>query len=345
MTEIAIAILNWNGLEYLKKFLPSVIKYSLSETVNIYIIDNGSTDDSIEFIRSNFNNIQIIELDKNYGFAGGYNKGLSQIKADYYFLLNSDVEVTENWIDPLHELLKNNKEIAACQPKILSYSDKNKFEYAGAAGGYIDKFGYPFCQGRIFNVNETDNNQYNEIKAIFWSSGACMLIRADLFQITGGFDDEFFAHMEEIDLCWRLKNMDYKIAYVPESQVYHLGGGTLPKSNPRKTFLNFRNNYFLLFKNLTLINFLKTYIIRIFFDFGSFILFLSELKIKDATAILKAHFIFWISIKVLNKKKKSFSNKIKIRNHKEIYSKSIVMDFYIRSIRSFNELHFNTDTL
>ena len=345
MTEIAIAILNWNGLDFLKKFLPSVINYSSSNGTKIYIIDNGSTDNSVEFIKSNFYNIYIIELFNNYGFAEGYNKGLSQIKANYYLLLNSDVEVTENWLSPLYETLNNNNNIAACQPKILSYQEKNKFEYAGAAGGYIDKFGYPFCQGRIFNINETDKGQYNEKKSIFWATGACMLIKANLFHIAGGFDLDFFAHMEEIDLCWRLKNMGYKIAYVPESKIFHLGGGTLPKSNPKKTYLNFRNNYYLLYKNLPILKFIKTYLIRIIFDFGSLVLFIKELKIKDALVIMKAHFVFWISIKSLCNKKNLFKTKIINRKHAEVYNKSIVLDFYLRKIRSFNKLPIYPDSL
>ncbi len=341
MINVAIAILNWNGVDYLKKFLPSVIKYSLVDGVKIYIIDNASTDSSIEYIKKNYKNIYLIELDKNYGFAKGYNIGLSKIKANYFLLLNSDVEATKDWLIPLIDLLENDKKIVACQPKILSYADKEKFEYAGAAGGYIDKFGYPFCQGRIFNINETDEGQYNEKKSIFWATGACILIKANIFHEAGGFDNSFFAHMEEIDLCWRLKNIGYKIYYVPDSIIYHLGGGTLPKTNPKKTFLNFRNNYFLLYKNLRFFPFLKIYFARILFDFGSFLLFISEFKLKDAIAIIKAHIAFWFSIKKLTKAKRIFSQRIKNRKHAEIYKKSIVIDFYYKKVRSFKNLEFN----
>ena len=247
--KIAIVILNWNGRKMLEQYLPSVLKYSLEEAV-VVVADNGSSDDSLAFLAEHFPDVHTIVLEENFGFAEGYNRALQQVEADYFVLLNSDVEVTENWLKPLVEYMDSHAEVAACQPKLLSWTDKNKFEYAGAAGGFIDRYGYPYCRGRIFDKVEDDEGQYDSPMFVHWATGACLMIRSKDYWQVGGLDGRFFAHQEEIDLCWRLRLMGRKIACLPDSVVYHLGGGTLPKGNPRKTFLNFRNNLTMLYKCL-----------------------------------------------------------------------------------------------
>jgi hypothetical protein len=247
--HIAVVILNWNGRKYLEQFLPPLVQHSRDEA-EIIVADNASSDDSVAFLREHYPSIRIISNPSNEGFSRGYNLALKQVEADYYVLLNSDIEVTPNWIRPVIDLMEKDRSVAACQPKILSFYERTKFEYAGAAGGFIDKYGYPFCRGRIFQSLEEDNGQYNDAIEIFWATGACMFVRADLFHQSGGLDEDFFAHMEEIDLCWRLKNEGYRIMYCPDSTVYHIGGGTLPKISWRKTYFNFRNNFYLLYKNL-----------------------------------------------------------------------------------------------
>lgn len=248
MDKVAIVILNWNGKRMMEKYLPSVLEYSLG--AQVYVADNASTDDSLEWLHIYYNKVKTIVLDQNYGFAEGYNRALRQVEAEYYVLLNSDVEVTHHWLEPLVEYMDTHQEVAACQPKLLSYVDKDKFEYAGAAGGFIDRFGYPFCRGRLFNTVEADNGQYDTKEEVLWATGACLLIRSTDYWKADGLDGRFFAHNEEIDLCWRLRIMGRKIVCLPDSVVYHLGGGTLPKGNPRKTFLNFRNNLTMLYKCL-----------------------------------------------------------------------------------------------
>lgn len=251
MKTVSVVILNYNGKSWLEKFLPNVITHSTYADAEIVVADNASTDDSVAFLKANFPSVRLVINTANNGYAGGYNDALQHIKSDYYVLLNSDVEVTPNWLEHTIQFMEQDELMAACQPKILSYHEKTKFEYAGAAGGFIDKYGYPFCRGRIFDNCETDNGQYNKSGEIFWASGACLFIKSAIFNKAGGLDADFFAHMEEIDLCWRIKNLGYKIGYCAESTVYHVGGGTLNKSNPKKTFLNFRNNRALLHKNLS----------------------------------------------------------------------------------------------
>lgn len=247
--RIAIVILNWNGREMLRQYLPSVIARSGGEA-SVIVADNASTDGSVEFLRSGFPGIRIIRLDRNYGFAGGYNRALRQVEAEYYLLLNSDVEPSERWLEPLVAFMDARPDVAACQPKILSVADPSSFEYAGACGGFIDRYGYPFCRGRVFDTLERDDGQYDDVAEVMWASGACLLIRSADYWRCGGFDERFFAHNEEIDLCWRLNLLGRKVCCVPQSKVCHVGGGTLPKGNPMKTFLNFRNNLTMLYKNL-----------------------------------------------------------------------------------------------
>jgi len=247
--KVAVVILNWNGEAMLRRFLPTVVRYSCDEA-EIWVADNASDDASVQLLREHFPSVRLIQLDKNYGFAEGYNRALAQIEAEYYVLLNSDVEVTHHWLTPLVEYMDAYPDVAACQPKLLSEANRDYFEYAGASGGFIDRYGYPFCRGRIFNTVEEDNGQYDYIIDILWATGACMLIRSADYREVHGLDGRFFAHNEEIDLCWRLRQRGRRIVCIPESEVYHVGGGTLPKSNPMKTFLNFRNNLTMLYKNL-----------------------------------------------------------------------------------------------
>ncbi len=249
MKKVAIVILNWNGEKMLKEYLPSVLRYSRDEAT-VYVADNASTDDSLSLLRQHFPEVKLIVLDKNWGFAEGYNKALSQIEAEYYLLLNSDIEVTHHWLTPMIEYLDSHPDVAACQPKLLSMYDKDSFEYAGASGGFLDFYGYPFCRGRIFDIVEEDNGQYDNLTDVLWATGAALMIRSKDYWDVDGLDGRFFAHNEEIDLCWRLRIKGRRIVCVPESYVYHVGGGTLPKSNPMKTFLNFRNNLTMLYKCL-----------------------------------------------------------------------------------------------
>lgn len=290
--KLAIVILNWNGRSMLAEYLPTVIEYSRNEAV-IYVADNASTDDSMQLIHDKFKGCKTILLDQNYGFAEGYNRALKQIEADYYLLLNSDVEVTHHWLTPLLEFMDAHPEAAACQPKLLSERNKDSFEYAGAAGGYLDKYGYPFCRGRIFNTIEPDSGQYDYNTEILWATGACLLIRSRDYWDAGGLDARFFAHSEEIDLCWRLRLMGRKIYCIPDSRVYHVGGGTLPKSNPMKTFFNFRNNLTMLYKNIPENELRSVMRIRWFLDYLAALqmLFLNR-NIGDCKAIFRARKAF-----------------------------------------------------
>ena len=247
--KIAIVILNWNGRKMLEQYLPSVLEYSRNDAT-VIVADNASTDGSLAFLAEHYPKVETIFLDQNYGFAEGYNRALRQVDAEYYVLLNSDVEVTHHWLEPLVEYMDNHEEVAACQPKLLSFVNRDKFEYAGASGGYIDRYGYPFCRGRLFDTVETDNGQYDYAAPVLWATGACLFIRSKDYWMANGLDGRFFAHNEEIDLCWRLHIMGRQVVCLPDSVVYHLGGGTLPKGNPRKTFLNFRNNLTMLYKCL-----------------------------------------------------------------------------------------------
>ena len=340
MLKTAVVILNWNGKKYLEKFLPTLVKNTQQEETEIIIADNNSTDDSIEFLNEKYPDLRQIIFNKNHGFTGGYNKALEQIDADYFVLLNSDIEVSENWLKPLIELLDSDKNIAACQPKIRSYDRKEYFEYAGAAGGFIDKYGYPFCRGRILESIEKDNDQYNDQKDIFWATGACMVIRADLYKKVGGLDDDFFAHMEEIDLCWRLKDLGYRIIYSPESTVYHVGGGTLPNNSPFKLYLNYRNNLFLLYKNLPKGKLFPILFSRMILDGLSALIFLLKFSFKSFNAVFKAHIHFYKNLKKLRAKRKKLLSEKVVNHHSEIYSKSIVWNHFIKKKNTFTSLDF-----
>ncbi|HPM32881.1 MAG TPA: glycosyltransferase family 2 protein [Chryseolinea sp.] len=296
MSHTAVVILNYNGEKLLQQFLPSVVQNS--GNAEIIVADNGSTDQSLLILSRDFPSVRIITLDENYGFCGGYNRALNQVKADYYVLLNSDVEVTPNWLDSLLNLLDRDNQIAAVQPKILSYHNRNKFEHAGAAGGLIDSLGYPFCRGRIFNSVEEDKGQYNDEVEIFWATGACMIVRSKLYHQFNGLDEDFFAHMEEIDLCWKLHRSGYKIYYSGNSTVYHVGAGTLDYSSPRKTYLNFRNGLSLIFKHLDSGEILYKIPFRILLDWLAAFIFLIKFQPKNTLAVLRAHLDF---IKNLNR--------------------------------------------
>lgn len=332
--KVAVVILNWNGIYYLKKFLPTVFN-STYPNLTIIIGDNGSTDDSINYVQNNFPSIKVIKNKKNYGFAEGYNRILTEIDADYYVLLNSDVEVTEGWIEPIIAAMEKNCAVAAAQPKILSYTQPDTFEYAGAAGGYIDTYGFPFCRGRIFNHLEKDLGQYNNEVSISWASGAAFFIKSHAWKESGGFDSDFFAHMEEIDLCWRLKRMNYIIQYYPFSTVYHVGGGTLQKENPLKTYLNFRNSLIMLQKNLPANQVYQKLFIRACFDFIALLRFYLTGKFKDAFAIHKAHWHFIKSIQSGHKKRKKIALTY---NNDCSYQRSIVWDFFIKKKKQFSQL-------
>jgi GT2 family glycosyltransferase len=331
--HIAVVILNWNGRKYLEQFLPPLIQYSNNEA-EIIVADNASKDDSIAFLETNYPSVRIIRNNANEGFARGYNLALQQVEADYYILLNSDIEVTPDWIRPVINMMENDSSIAACQPKIRSFIDRSKFEYAGAAGGFIDKYGYPFCRGRIFQSIEDDNGQYDDSIEIFWATGACMFVRADLFHKAGGLDEDFFAHMEEIDLCWRLKNLGYKIMYCPQSVVYHIGGGTLPKISWRKTYFNFRNNFYLLYKNLPDELVREVFMKRLFLDGIAALKFLFTAGFKDFWAIYKAHTSFYSTLS----KTKAKRNQLQHAPLHKVYRKNIVFEYFLRSKKKFTDL-------
>jgi GT2 family glycosyltransferase len=339
-SSVAIVILNWNGKKLFDFFLPSVIRHSVQPGTVIYIADNGSTDDSVSYLTHHFPEIKIIILNQNHGFAEGYNQALKQINAKYYILLNSDVEVTSGWIEPCISIMENDTQLAVVQPKILSYNKPQSFEYAGAGGGFIDKYGYPFCRGRILNHTEQDKGQYDQTSSIFWASGACMFIKADKFHEAGGFDGSFWAHMEEIDLCWRLKNKGYKIIYQPESTVFHLGGGTLPYSSPQKIYLNFRNNLFMLYKNLPDDKFYKIIVTRIFLDQVAAVKFFLGFYYSGFKAVIKAHISFLKEVFRLRKKRNILKKQAIVNDHPEIYTESIMWKFFIRRIRKFSDLNF-----
>jgi len=332
--NVAVVILNWNGLKFLKDFLPKVVVTSQG-VADVIVADNASTDNSVAFLRDNFPTVKIIQNPDNGGFAKGYNLALQQIEAKYYILLNSDIEVTDNWIEPVIHLMESDTTIAACQPKILSFQQKNYFEYAGAAGGFIDHLGYPFCRGRIFQSIEEDKGQYDLATEIFWASGACMFLRATCYHEAGGLDNDFFAHMEEIDLCWRLKHLGYKIMYCPDSKVYHVGGGTLPKVSAWKTYLNMRNNSTMLYKNLPREQVYPVFVKRFFLDLAASFKFLIDGGFKDFAAVSRAHFGFYFSYK----KNRIKRDQIQHKHVPHIYRESIVFAHFLKRKKKFSELN------
>lgn len=332
--SVAVVILNYNGKKHLEQFLPSVMATNYLN-LQIIVADNGSTDDSIEFVQRNFPHIKILDHHLNEGFAGGYNWALKRVEADYYVLLNSDVQVTNDWVTPVIELMEKDKKIAAAQPKMLAFNDPDSFEYAGAAGGWIDKLGYPFSRGRVFDICETDEGQYNHCEPIFWASGAAMFVRASVFHEMNGFDPYFFAHQEEIDLCWRMQLAGYTIMACPDSAVYHVGGGTLPRGG-RKVFLNFRNNLIMLAKNLPFGELLWKLPLRFFLDAVSAWKGLLTGDIYFFTAIMKAHFAFvwwflsrYAGIKKVGKPMQTLNG---------VYGGSVVWNYFVENKKRFLEI-------
>ena len=339
--KVAVVILNYNGKKFLEEFLPNVIANCDPVLAEVIVADNASTDDSVDYMKTHFPDIRLIENGSNDGFATGYNLALRQVEAQYYVLLNSDIEVAPHWIEPIIKMMDADPSIAACQPKILSYYHKEQFEYAGASGGFIDKYGYPFCRGRVFQNMENDDHQYDDPLEVFWATGACMFVHADLYHQVGGLDDSFFAHMEEIDLCWRLKNAGYKVYCCPQSRVYHIGGGTLPKNSPRKTYLNFRNNLSLLVKNLPEKRVKRTILYRILLDWVAAFKFLLEGCPKDFQMVFKAHRDFYKRLKALREYRKgSEHNMVSC-----IYWKNIVFDSVLRGKKKFSDLKKSDFTL
>ncbi|MDR2027544.1 MAG: glycosyltransferase family 2 protein [Prevotellaceae bacterium] len=329
-TKTAVVILNWNGRHFLEKFLGKVIDSISSSEVygaKLVVADNASSDGSVEWMKANCPQAELILLDKNYGFADGYNKSLEQIDAEYYVLLNSDIEVTGNWLPPLVNYMDNNPEVAACAPKLRAFNDPGFFEYAGAGGGFIDRYGYIFCRGRILDSIEEDRGQYDNGIHVFWATGAALMIRSELFHRAGGFDGSFFAHMEEIDLCWRLQLMGYKISNVPESVVYHVGGGALPNNSPRKLYLNYRNNLMMMAKNLSKNRWLIIFI-RLFMDGASAIVYLASGKFSYFNAVIMAHRAFFGRIALCRKKRKAFRPLIVKEADTGIYEGSIVWKYF-----------------
>ena len=343
LPSVSIVILNYNGLDFLKKFLPSVLQ-SEYENLEIYVADNGSTDTSIGFLKTKYPSIKVLDLIDNHGFAKGYNVALEQVESDYFILLNSDVEVTPDWISPIIELMERDKTIGACQPKIKSYHAKEYFEHAGASGGWMDSLGYPFCRGRIFDSLEKDTGQYDATSEIFWATGAAFFVRAKLYKDLGGFDADYFAHAEEIDLCWRIKRAGFKVMVRPRSVVYHVGGGTLGYLNPRKAYLNFRNTLFTILKNEPKRKLLWLIPARLILDGVAGGLFLVQGKFAHIKAILDAHFSFYKSFSKMVKKRKMYNEKIQkisisnMPNTEGIFRGSMIWQYYIKRIKFFKNL-------
>ena len=338
MIKTAIVILNWNGLRYLKMFLGIVIKHSMNNETLICVADNGSTDGSPEWVAESFREVKLIKLDKNNGFAGGYNLAIDQLDARYFVLLNSDIEVTDGWLQPLISFMDSDPDVASCQPKILSYKQRDHFEHAGAAGCFIDKYGYPFCRGRIFNKVEKDTGQYDSQIDVFWSSGACMIVRSDAWKKCNGFDASFFAHMEEIDLCWRFYNAGYRVCYLPGPVVYHIGGGSLPYNSPFKTYLNFRNSLFLLYKNLPDNKLRSVMFKRRLLDGLAALFFLVKGSFISVKAVWKAHIDYYKQLNELKVKRENVKKLETPRYPKPVLNKSVVFEFYIKGNKTYNSL-------
>ena len=339
MNKIAIVILNWNGVDMMRRYLTDVVNYSIVDNAVVYVADNASTDDSVEMLRSEYPQVKVILLEKNWGFAEGYNKALSQIEAEYYVLLNSDVKVTHHWLQPLVEFMDAHRDVAACQPKLLSIIDTDSFEYAGACGGFIDLYGYPFCRGRVFNTIERDKGQYDTAMPILWATGACMMIRSSDYWNAGGFDGRFFAHNEEIDLCWRLRLLGRKVYCIPDSAVFHLGGGTLPKSNPMKTYLNFRNNLTMLYKNLPDRELRKVMRMRFWLDWlAALQMLLLGRSIGDFKAVIKARMSFKAWKNDFRHDRETIQSTAKVDAVPERICISILWQYYIKRNKTFRQI-------
>ena len=331
--RVAIIILNWNGEKLLREFLPSVVKNTNADLGRVVVVDNHSTDGSWICLEQEFPDVERVLFEENFGFAGGYNRAIEMIEVEYVVLLNSDVEVAPGWLEPLVAVLDRDEKVAAVQPKILAYRDKNKFEYAGAAGGYIDYLGFPFCRGRVMDTTEQDYGQYDDEVDVFWATGASLCIWRDVYRVAGGLDEAFFAHMEEIDLCWRLKNGGYTLKVVPSSVVYHLGGGSLPMNHPRKLFLNYRNNLLMLHKNLCAKQRKKIFFARVLLDTMAGGLFLLKGQWSNTRSVIRAYKAFREMRKVYPVPERSVSLS-------GIYPRSIVLDYFLRGKKKFSDLNF-----
>lgn len=336
--RLAVVILNWNGREMLERFLPSVCRFSQREGVEVIVADNASTDGSLAFLTDHYPSVRQIALDRNYGFAEGYNRSLSQVDADYFLLLNSDVEVTECWLEPLIAYMEAHPDVAACQPKVRAFHDKRLFEHAGASGGFIDRFGYPFCRGRIFAEVEEDRGQYDVEADLFWATGAALLVRSEVYRSCGGLDADFFAHMEEIDLCWRMRSRGYRIVCVPESMVFHVGGGTLNASSPRKTYLNFRNNLLMIYKNAQPSELRRMLVARYFLDYLSAFVFLLKGELGNFKAVFRARSDYSKMKPRFRTRREENQRRAKVFRIPEIYGRSLVLGFYLRRAKRFSDL-------
>jgi GT2 family glycosyltransferase len=335
--KVAVCVLNYNGEELLKKFIPTLLEHTPPSIGKVYIIDNCSNDNSVQLVQSTWPEIGLVVLGQNFGFTGGYNGGLKSIVAEYFVLINSDVEVTARWLEPMLTLFESTPKIGACQPKVKSYREKGKFEYAGASGGYIDFLGYPFCRGRIFDQIESDQGQYNNAIEVFWATGACMMIRSSLYFESGGLDESFFAHMEEIDLCWRLQRMGYQIYVQPNSVVYHVGGQTLSKDNPRKTYFNFRNSAYMLYKNTTDWSIYWKLPLKMLLDFVAGVKFWKDNSFAHFKAVLLAYNSFFRDYSRIRKTRSALKIKMPLKSQ-QIYSKSIIWHYFVLGRRYFSDL-------
>lgn len=343
MKRTAVVILNWNGKKLLEQFLPTVLKHTLDTGTDVVVADNGSTDDSAVYLQTHFPQVPLIVLDENYGFAEGYNRAIAQVDAEYIVLLNSDIETTTGWLTPLIEYLDENPNVAAVQPKILDYKRKSHFEYAGASGGFIDRFGYPFCRGRILENLEEDKGQYDTPIPVFWASGAALCIRKSDYENAGGLDGRFFAHMEEIDLSWRLNARGRQVMAVPQSVVYHVGGASLSAESPRKTYLNFRNNLLMLYKNLPHENFIAVFSVRMLLDFLAMLHLLAQGKFKNARAVVQSHRDFYKMKPGFKKDRKENLEKRTLKTIPTRYKRSILWEYYFRGKKTYSALMKNDE--
>ena len=337
MSIVKIVILNWNGVAHLRRFLPSVVA-AAPAGVEVVVADNGSTDDSVEVLRSEFPSVTVLRMDRNYGFAGGYNRALQRIEADYYVLLNSDVETPRGWLAPLVEALDRNPDVGVVSPKLISSEDRRIFEYAGASGGFMDKYGYPFCRGRLLHIVEEDSGQYDTPIDVLWATGACLFIRTDVYKAVGGLDGDFFAHQEEIDMCWRLRARGYRLVCTPQSVIYHKGGGTLNVESPRKTFLNFRNNLLMLYKNLPDKDLKPVMRLRFWLDYLAALKFFLTGHVANAKAVYQARREFYQLLPQFEHKRMENMRKMVLAEIPELKSYSLLWQFYLKGRKHYSEL-------